>query len=294
MRSIAMIPTHQIHVLNPRSRSRHQHLEIINNIKTIGLKRPITVSRKTHPEGVQEYDLVCGQGRLEAFQALGLKEIPAFVVDARKADCMVMSLVENIARRQHPAIETMREIQGLHDRGYNDSQIAQKIGVTASWVGMVVGLLERGEERLVAAVETGLIPISLAVDMARSDDAGIQQLLADAYAEGVLKGKKLAIVRRLLEQRARKGKSHQTPRIAGRRGSRKLTVEHLRRIFEREVESQQLLIKKADIAQSRLLFVTQAFQDLRGVKEFVDLLRGEGMETLPRALDERMSPRTVA
>ena len=41
------------------------------------------------------YDLVCGQGRLEAFVALGQNEIPAIVIEASEEDCYVMSLVEN-------------------------------------------------------------------------------------------------------------------------------------------------------------------------------------------------------
>ena len=45
------------------------------------------------------YDLVCGEGRLEAFRMLDETEIPAVVIDAAEADCLVMSLVENLARR---------------------------------------------------------------------------------------------------------------------------------------------------------------------------------------------------
>jgi len=290
MRTILMIPTDRIHVLNPRTRNRQLHREIIDNIAAIGLKRPITVSRRISAGADYDYDLVCGQGRLEAFLSLGLAEIPALVVEAEEADCMVMSLVENVARRQHPAIETMREIQFLHKRGYNERQIAEKIGTTASWVSMIVVLLERGEDRLVAAVETGLLPISLAAQIARSDDAGTQQLLAEAYTQGTLRGKKLGVVRRLLEQRARRGKSTQSAAM-GRKGiNRKLTVEQLKRIYEREVEKQQLLVKKADITQNRLLFVVRALHDLRMDKRFVALLRSEGIHTLPRALADRMAP----
>lgn len=117
MRPIEMIPIHQIQVLNPRTRNRRQYREIVANIEKIGLKRPITVSRREQPEEGVAYDLVCGQGRLEAYQMLGRTEIPAIIVAAQEEDCLVMSLVENIARRQHPAIELMREIENLHQRG---------------------------------------------------------------------------------------------------------------------------------------------------------------------------------
>lgn len=288
MRSIEMIPINRVHILNPRSRNQRQYREIVENIDRIGLKRPITVSRTSHPEEGFAYDLVCGQGRLEAYQRLGKTEIPAIVISANEEDCLVMSLVENVARRQHPAIELMREIESLHKRGYNETEIGEKLGVTASWVSMLIGLLERGEERLVAAVETGLIPISLAVNIARSDDAGIQDALADAYTQGVVKGKKLTLLRRLLEQRTSRGKGERHSSY-GRHGSRKLTAENLRRIYQREVGKQQLLIRKADFTQKRLLFVIQALQTLLRNAEFVTLLRDEHMETIPKPLEHRMT-----
>ena len=64
--TIEMIPISRITVLNPRARNKRQHREIVNNIETIGLKRPITVSKHDGPGGTR-YDLVCGEGRLEAF-----------------------------------------------------------------------------------------------------------------------------------------------------------------------------------------------------------------------------------
>ena len=78
---IEMIPISRITVLNPRARNKRQHREIVNNIEAIGLKRPITVSRRDGAGGPR-YDLVCGEGRLEAFQMLGQTEIPAVVIEA--------------------------------------------------------------------------------------------------------------------------------------------------------------------------------------------------------------------
>src|SRR3546814_10136937 len=83
-------------------------------IAQLGLKRPVTVIRRDNGE---RYDLVCGQGRLEAYQALGQVEIPALIVEAGEEDSLVMSLVENLARRQHRAIDLLRDISGLKQRG---------------------------------------------------------------------------------------------------------------------------------------------------------------------------------
>jgi ParB family chromosome partitioning protein len=286
---IEMVPISRITVLNPRARNKRQHREIANNIEAIGLKRPITVSRRSGPGGPR-YDLVCGEGRLEAFQMLGQTEIPAVVIEASESECLVMSLVENIARRIHRPIDIMKEIGALHERGHSDQDISRKIGVSQSWVGLVLTLLDRGEERLLAAVETGLLPVSLAVEISRAESDEAQNLLLDAYESGKLRGKKLAAARRLLDMRLRSGHKGMHPGRLGRRGgSRKLTAADLMDIYQREAEKQRLLVKKSDFAQTRLLFVVEAIKDLLADEGFTTLLRAEGLEQIPRALELRMS-----
>lgn len=117
-RYVELIPVNQIRVSNPRVRDRRNFEEIVENISKVGLKRPITVSRRASAaDGGSRYDLVCGQGRLEAFIELGQTEIPAIVIDASGPDCLVMSLVENCARRQHRAIDILQEVGTLRKRG---------------------------------------------------------------------------------------------------------------------------------------------------------------------------------
>lgn len=285
---IEMIPINQINVLNPRARNKRLHREIIENIETIGLKRPITVSRRSGV-GANGYDLVCGEGRLEAFRVLGATEIPAVVTDASEPDCLVMSLVENIARRQHRPIDIMQEIGSLHERGYSDTEIAQKIAVSANWVGTIVALLERGEERLLTAVETGLIPVSFAIDIARADHAEVQNVLMDAYAAGKIKGKKLVAVRRLLDQRVKRSKTIRGNPPGRKSPHKKITPDELMRLYQREAEKQRLLVKKSDYAQAKLLFVVEALKDLLTDEAFTTLLRAERLDTMPRALTARIS-----
>src|SRR4051794_31059391 len=119
---VEMIPIALIDVINPRARNRRMHRDIVDNIESIGLKRPITVAERAGL-GTARYDLVCGEGRLEAFRMLGETDIPAVVVDASEADCLVMSLVENVARRQQRPIDIMHEIGVLSKRGYSDAEI---------------------------------------------------------------------------------------------------------------------------------------------------------------------------
>ena len=287
-RNVEMIAVSKINVLNPRSRNRHKHQEIIDNINDIGLKRPITVSRR-RGRGPSRYDLVCGEGRLEAFRALGETEIPAIVIDAPEEDCLVMSLVENIARRQHRPIDIMQEIGSLHKRGYSESEIGRKIGLGPKWVGMIINLLNKGEERLVAAVETGLVPISFAVDIARANHAEVQNVLTDAYAAGKIKGKKLSKIRNMLDQRMNRSKAVRDNRLGKRNAPRKVTATDLIRIYQREAEKQRLLVKKSDYTQAKLLFIVEALKDLLADESFEILLRAENLDTMPRALTARIA-----
>ncbi len=82
-REIILIPLDRIRIPNPRLRDKERFQKIVENIRHLGLKVPIEVSlRGSHPGEEQGYDLICGQGRLEAFAALGYQEIPAIINDA--------------------------------------------------------------------------------------------------------------------------------------------------------------------------------------------------------------------
>src|SRR5437763_1218373 len=78
---IKMIPIERIRILNPRQRDQKRFELIVQSIKNVGLKKPIQVSLRSEGEaGGPEYDLVCGQGRFEAYIALGHKEIPTMIL----------------------------------------------------------------------------------------------------------------------------------------------------------------------------------------------------------------------
>ncbi len=115
---VEWIPLERITVVNPRVRNKRSFTEIVDNIAQVGLKRPITVTRRVEADG-PFYDLVCGQGRLEAYQELGQIEVPALVVLADPEDCLIASLVENCARRQHSAIDLLQDIGGMRKRGHS-------------------------------------------------------------------------------------------------------------------------------------------------------------------------------
>ncbi|MBL0150655.1 MAG: ParB N-terminal domain-containing protein [Ideonella sp.] len=121
---VRLLPIDQIEVLNTRERNGRAFAEIVTNIKTIGLKKPIVVTPRPKPDGTEHYLLICGEGRLNAFRTLGEREIPALVVTASDEDAFIMSLSENIARRQCRPLELLAGVEELRTRGYNAKQIA--------------------------------------------------------------------------------------------------------------------------------------------------------------------------
>jgi ParB family chromosome partitioning protein len=281
---IRRIPVNAITILNPRVRNKRIFNELVTSIAHLGLKKPITVSARRDQSG---YDLVCGQGRLEAFVALGQADIPAVVLEASEEDCFVMSLVENLARRHHSPLELMHEIGALRQRGYSVGDIAAKTDFSDEYIHAICYLLDHGEERLLAGIDRGIIPTTVAMEIARAKDTDIQEALVEAYERKSLPGNQVLAIRRIIEMRSvlGKGMGHGTH---SPQAKKRVTADSLVRAYRKETDRQKLLIKRASVSQSRLLFVVNALRRLFADEHFVTLLRAEKLLTLPRPLAERL------
>lgn len=283
--SIEIIPIGAIDVISPRARNRRIFKEIVTSVAELGLKRPITVRRKPG-EGEYRYDLVCGQGRLEAYQALGQREIPAIIIDASTEDSAIMSLVENCARRQHRSIDLLHDIEGMRRRGYEFDEIARKTGLTIEYVRGVSSLLEGGEQRLLRAVEAGQMPVSVAVLISQGEDNEVQNVLQQAYEEKLLRGQRLLAAKKLIEQRRRRGKGYKTgPRRV--EGS-PLSSNALLRAYRQDVDRKKVLIRKSNGTKARLIFILEALRKLLTEPDFLVILEAEKLDTLPKNLAVRM------
>lgn len=283
---VEMIPVDRITVVNPRVRNKKTFKEIVDNIAQLGLKKPITVSRRIEAGG-PFYDLVCGQGRLEAYQALGQSVVPALVVTADAEDCLIASLVENCARRQHHAIDLLQDIRGMQERGYSIPEIARKTGLSLEYANGVARLLEKGEQRLLRSVESGLIPVSVAVEIAEAEDHDVQAALSHAYERGLLKGRKLIAAKRLIEMRRRRGKGLAT---TGARSRERLSADALVKAYREDTDRKQALIRRTESTRNRLLFITEAIRRLSRDERFLALLEDEDLATMPENIGARLRP----
>lgn len=283
---VRKIPVTSISVLNPRVRNKRVFAELVASVANVGLKKPITVRARSDGSG---YDLVCGQGRLEAFVELGQAEIPAIVIEATEEDCYLMSLVENLARRQHSPLELIREIEVLRTRGYSYAEMAEKTGLSPEYMYAICTLLANGEHRLLKAVERGVIPHTIAMEIAKAADREVQTALTEAYENKTLPGNQVVAIRRIIELRRSDGKGMTRPGRVDRVHGKVVTSESLVRAYKKEMERQRHQVRKAELAQNRLLFVVNALRSLLADKHFETLLRAEGMPSMPRTLAERLA-----
>jgi len=280
---VIMIPIERIRILNPRHRDKTKFELIVQSIRNLGLKKPIQVSLRStdEPEG-PGYDLVCGQGRIEAFIALGHKEIPAIVVEVSKEERLLRSLIENMARRLPPPLALMNEIERLKEQGYTNVEIGQKLDIPDTTVGGYIALKKDGEERLLEAAISGRIPLGVAMDIAKADTVELQRELLKAFETKQLNGTSIRTVKRLIDKRRLIGKRRDNPQQEKNRTS----AESLVSTYRRESQRQKALVKKARVCEAKLIFITQAFMKLVTDDNFVTLLRAESLATMPKYLHD--------
>lgn len=288
--SVTLIPIERIHILNPRVRDRKKFEKVLNSIRNLGLKKPIKVSSRNVKDGEEPgFDLVCGQGRIEAYQALGYTEIPAIVVEVSKEDRLLMSLVENMARRFPAPMDLINEIERLKEAGYSKVAIGKKLDIADSHVGGLLALKRSGEERLLDAAIKGRIPLGVAIDIAKAASPDAQRELLKAYENKQLNQSAIRTVRRVMEQRRFLGK-----RLHGQRRGKnsRTTADGLVNAFRKETQRQKLMIKKAKLCEANLMFLVTGFKRLLDDENFINLLRAEELDTMPKCLSERIKSET--
>lgn len=175
----------------------------------------------------------------------------------------------------------------MQERGYSNPDIARKTGLSLEYVNGVARLIEKGEQRLLRSVESGIIPVSVAVEIAEAADYDVQAALSRAYESGQLKGRKLLAARKLIETRRRRGKGLSSTETRSRE---RVSADVLVKAYQEETERKRALILRAETTQNRLMLITEAMRRLSADESFVALLEDEGLATMPERLVERLRP----
>lgn len=272
---IVLLKISLIKIMNPRSRNKFRHGEITESIDKSGLRKPITVRKIIDKD--YEYALVCGQGRLEAINNLNEDMIPAFIIDIDDETAYLMSLIENMARVNPRAGEQFNRIKEMKAEGLTDREISTVTGFSYSWISNITMLIDKAENKLLAAVESGKIPISLAVEIAKTDYQGAQELFIQAFEKGEIKHKDIIKIRAILDSRNEGLKGFTGTGFGYNKKKKELTVEDLTKLYQENIESHKKIKKKALFVEGNIILAKQIFQDIMRDDCFVQLAKSENV-----------------
>lgn len=178
--------------------------ELADSIRSEGLLQPIVVRQVG-----AKFQLIAGERRWRACQMLGLRMIPARVVEAGDASAAVMALIENLQRADlNPIEEALGYASLLRDFALTQEAVAERVGKGRATVANALRLLALDRE-IQGYLAKGLLSVG---------HAKVLLALADT-------GARLALVRRALaeswsvrdlEQQLRKLKADITVKSPGR------------------------------------------------------------------------------
>jgi ParB family transcriptional regulator, chromosome partitioning protein len=144
------------------------------SIKEVGLLQPIVV-RKT---GEESYELIMGERRWRASQAVGLTEIPAIVRQTDDNRMLLDALLENLQRAQLNALEEAAAFdQLLKDFECTHGELAGRVSRSRSYISNSLRLLKMAPS-VQLKIAAGTISAGHAKALAGVDDQDEQEKLA--------------------------------------------------------------------------------------------------------------------
>jgi ParB family chromosome partitioning protein len=116
--------------------------DLVTSIRESGIIQPI-VARKA--EG--GYEIIAGERRWRAAQAIGLKEVPVVLRDAADVDTALLSLIENLQRADLNPLEEGTAYQSVMKTfALSQEEVSLKVGKDRSTVANMIRLLRLPKE----------------------------------------------------------------------------------------------------------------------------------------------------
>ncbi len=138
----SMVPIEAIrpNPYQPRQHFDHTKLnELAQSIQEHGIFQPILLKKSS----VQGYEIVAGERRYRASKIVGLKVIPAIIVDFTDQQMMEIALLENIQRENLNAIEEAQAYQAMIEKLHlTQEELAKRIGKSRTHVTNTLRLLK--------------------------------------------------------------------------------------------------------------------------------------------------------
>ncbi len=163
----------------PRRDIPREKLEdLANSIRAEGLLQPIVV----RPAG-KKFELIAGERRLRAFELLGLKQIPARVMEIGDASSAALTLIENLQREQlNPVEEALGFASLMKDFDLTQEETAERVGKGRATIANSLRLLHLNSE-IQGFLGRGLLSTGHAKVLLGVEDPALRSLMARRIIE---------------------------------------------------------------------------------------------------------------
>lgn len=200
--SQVMVPLKDIRP-NPYQPRKHFDEEKLNelaqSIKEHGIFQPIILK-----QSVQGYEIVAGERRSRAAEIVGLKEVPAIVVEFTDQQMMEIALLENIQREDLNAIEEAQAYQSMMQKlNLTQEELSKRVGKSRTHIANTVRLLKLPKQLqdyvLNGQLTMGHIKPLITIDDKRAlvvAKKAIDEDLSVRQVEDIVKGMKLQEARK--------------------------------------------------------------------------------------------------
>lgn len=129
--------------------------------------------------GRGKHVLICGERRWRAIRMAGLRTMTVKVIEGllTPGQMLAINLSENIQRANLDAVERAKAFQRLAQlEGLNNKELAERTHVSVATVSRDLAILGLPDS-LLARVQAGEIPTSVAYELSRIDDPAVQEEL---------------------------------------------------------------------------------------------------------------------
>lgn len=278
-RNVIEIKIDKIKIINPRERDPARFEENVASIQRLGLKRPIVVNTRFIKEHGM-YELVCGQGRIEAYQKLSFDTIPSLAVDVDRETALIMSIAENATRSTPPPIWFAQVIKGFADTGMPIEQIALILDRPPDKIRQYLQLISKGDKILIEAVERGTVSVSSALAIIVESDGDLQALLTRGIENRLFDFSEIPAVRKLIHAKMKfyqdNAKRAEKPKYQN------MTLDDLRKEIKKTLDKQEEFIRKSRRHENQLLVLTEDLKRLFADNEWITLLQSNGLDNYPK------------